>query len=223
MERAQIGNATLFRADARDVLDGLTHIDVILTDPVWPNCPAGLLAGSDDPAMLWAETMDLLPNTLLRLVAVLRRDSDPRFLGSIPERLSFLCTINLPYALPGHFGRVLGTGELAYWFGLPPRFAPGRHLVPGRGPVAQPASRAFNDHPCPRAQAHFDWLVDWCGAPEQTVCDPFMGSGTTGISCAKFGYPFVGIEIDRRYFDLACRRIEQAQRQGDLLACEGAQ
>jgi DNA modification methylase len=43
-----------------------------------------------------------------------------------------------------------------------------------------------------------------------------MGSGTTGIACAKFGRPFVGIEIDPRYFDLACRRIDDVLRQGDL-------
>ena len=50
-----------------------------------------------------------------------------------------------------------------------------------------------------------------------TVLDPFMGSGTTGVACARLGRSFVGIEIEPRYFDIACRRIEQAQRQGDML------
>lgn len=49
------------------------------------------------------------------------------------------------------------------------------------------------------------------------VCDPFMGSGTTGVACVRFGRPFIGIEIDPRYFDAACQRIETAQRQGDLI------
>lgn len=49
------------------------------------------------------------------------------------------------------------------------------------------------------------------------VFDPFMGSGTTGVACVRFGRPFVGIEIDPRYFDAACRRIEAAHRQGDLI------
>jgi DNA modification methylase len=44
-----------------------------------------------------------------------------------------------------------------------------------------------------------------------------MGSGTTGVACARLGRSFVGIEIDPGYFDVACRRIEAAQRQGDLL------
>lgn len=48
------------------------------------------------------------------------------------------------------------------------------------------------------------------------VCDPFMGSGTTGIACAQTGRAFIGIELDPAHFDAACRRIEEAQRQPDL-------
>jgi site-specific DNA-methyltransferase (adenine-specific) len=43
-----------------------------------------------------------------------------------------------------------------------------------------------------------------------------MGSGTTGVAAVRLGRPFIGIENDPRYFDLSCRRIEDAQRQGDL-------
>jgi site-specific DNA-methyltransferase (adenine-specific) len=52
--------------------------------------------------------------------------------------------------------------------------------------------------------------------PGDLVCDPFMGAGTTGVACAKEGRDFIGIEIDPAAFDIACRRIDQAQRQGDL-------
>jgi site-specific DNA-methyltransferase (adenine-specific) len=45
----------------------------------------------------------------------------------------------------------------------------------------------------------------------QAVLDPFMGSGTTGVACAELGRPFIGIEIDPKYFDIACSRIERAQ------------
>jgi site-specific DNA-methyltransferase (adenine-specific) len=48
------------------------------------------------------------------------------------------------------------------------------------------------------------------------VLDPFSGSGTTGIAAVQSGRDFIGIEIDPEYFDIACRRIEEAQRQGDL-------
>lgn len=49
-----------------------------------------------------------------------------------------------------------------------------------------------------------------------TVRDPFMGSGSTGVAAVEQGRDFIGIEQDERYFDIACRRIEQAQKQGDL-------
>lgn len=48
------------------------------------------------------------------------------------------------------------------------------------------------------------------------VCDPFMGSGTTGVACVKTGRRFIGIEIDPKYFDLSCRRVENAMKQPDL-------
>jgi len=54
--------------------------------------------------------------------------------------------------------------------------------------------------------------------PGETVCDPFMGSGTTGVACAKSGRGFVGIEQNERWFDLSCRRIEEAYRQPRLFA-----
>jgi len=62
-------------------------------------------------------------------------------------------------------------------------------------------------------------LMEWClsFAPEaRTVCDPFMGSGTTGVACARMGLQFFGIERERKYFDIACRRIEQAYAQPRL-------
>lgn len=57
-------------------------------------------------------------------------------------------------------------------------------------------------------------LMVWCVAMTKgTVCDPYMGSGTTGVACMRLGRRFIGIEIDRRYFDIACERIENEQRQ----------
>jgi site-specific DNA-methyltransferase (adenine-specific) len=60
-------------------------------------------------------------------------------------------------------------------------------------------------------------LMQWCVAMTTgDVLDPFMGSGTTGVACARLGRRFIGIEMESRYFDIACRRIEEAQRQGDF-------
>ena len=52
--------------------------------------------------------------------------------------------------------------------------------------------------------------------PDGIVIDPFMGSGTTGEACTKLGRKFVGIEIDSKYFNVACKRIEAALRTTEL-------
>ena len=53
-------------------------------------------------------------------------------------------------------------------------------------------------------------------ADAQTILDPFMGSGTTLVACAKLGRKGIGIELDPDYFDISCRRVEEAYRQPDL-------
>ena len=53
------------------------------------------------------------------------------------------------------------------------------------------------------------------------IADPFMGSGTTGVACAQMGRKFIGIEKSREYFDIACKRIDDAYRQPDLLLSMG--
>jgi DNA modification methylase len=52
----------------------------------------------------------------------------------------------------------------------------------------------------------------------QTILDPYMGSGTTGVACANLGRKFIGIEIEEKYFDIACERITAAYAQGTLFA-----
>jgi len=58
--------------------------------------------------------------------------------------------------------------------------------------------------------------------PGELVCDPFMGAGTTGVACMMEDRDFVGIEIDEATFDIACKRIEDAQRQADLFIAGAA-
>lgn len=63
-------------------------------------------------------------------------------------------------------------------------------------------------HPCPKPIEWSDWLISRVARKEKiTVMDPFMGSGTTGLSCKKFGHKFIGIEKDDKYFDIAKARI----------------
>lgn len=60
------------------------------------------------------------------------------------------------------------------------------------------------------------WAVLRASRIGETILDPFMGSGTTGVACVKLGRKFIGIEIEERYFDIACRRIEEAYKQPDF-------
>lgn len=60
-----------------------------------------------------------------------------------------------------------------------------------------------------------DHVLSWSDAGD-TILDPFMGSGTTGVACAKLGRKFLGIEVDPDYFDIACRRIAKAYEQPDM-------
>jgi len=213
MRMEQLGAATLILADCREVMQEL-KADVIVTDPVWPNCPPNSVAGSDNPHGLFETACMRLP-VHQRAVIVMRCDSDPRFLAAYRWH-PFFRSILLPYVMPAYLGRVLGGDELAYWFGAPTKSGPGRHLVPGRAPAAQPQQRPANGHPMSRAQVHFDWLVDRATDAGEVVLDPFMGSGTTGVGCVRAGRRFIGIEVEPRFFDLACKRIEQAQRQADM-------
>ena len=59
-------------------------------------------------------------------------------------------------------------------------------------------------------------MVSRVSLPNETILDPFMGSGTTLVACAKLGRKGIGIELDPCYFETACRRVEQAYRQPDL-------
>jgi site-specific DNA-methyltransferase (adenine-specific) len=213
MRVEQIGAATLYLGDAREC-EALQSADAIITDPVWPNCPPGLLQGHNDPGGLLRDTLACLSPT--RAAIVLRSDSDPRMLASVPPTWRFVCLQALAYAVPSYIGRVLGGTEIAYGFGEPIPVAPGRRLIPMWSPKAQPSDRPPNGHPCSRAQVHMDWLVSWWSLPGEIVADPFMGSGTMAVAALSQGRSFIGCEIEERYFDLTCRRIENSLRQGRM-------
>jgi DNA modification methylase len=72
-------------------------------------------------------------------------------------------------------------------------------------------------HPTQKPERLIQMLIDTCSAWGCTILDPFMGSGTTGVACVKTGRKFIGIELDRGYFDIAVKRIEKAlQERNDI-------
>lgn len=73
-------------------------------------------------------------------------------------------------------------------------------------------------HPTQKPLALMEWTIKQVEHRDvaQTILDPFMGSGTTGVACMNLGRHFIGIEREPKYFDIACRRIEDALRQERL-------
>ena len=90
----------------------------------------------------------------------------------------------------------------------------GKGALPSSIKVTEAAEKC--GHPCPKPIRAWSWLVGKLSQEGETILDPFMGSGTTGVACVKLGRKFIGIEIEPKYFDIACKRIEDAYKQGDL-------
>ena len=182
-------------------------VDVVITDPVWPNVPKGLLPGSEDPHGLLRSALELIPKSIKRVVIILRSDSDPRFLTSVPSRWPFFHASWMMYALPGMYGRKLGGSEIAYCFGEPVPSGPGRRVIPGHCNIkAQPFKSS--DHPCPRALEHMAWLVKWWSDPGETILDPFAGIGTTGLAAQRMDRNSILIEVSTEYAEIAAKRIQ---------------
>jgi site-specific DNA-methyltransferase (adenine-specific) len=74
-------------------------------------------------------------------------------------------------------------------------------------------------HPTQKPLSLMLWCIELADSP-QTILDPFMGSGTTGVACVQLGRKFTGIERERKYFDIACERISRAQAQGQMFPPE---
>lgn len=238
MREERIGSARLILGDCREVLPGLSGVDAVVTDPPY----AVSVAGSESKGPHGTRRLDFFPgdSDWPAVIAMVREAM------TISTQLAHACiiswcsmrqigTINDILESAGYSTRPLvwvkscpapappGTAwvsalEIAvygykrgrYWGGS--QYDPNvftadsyRHGQPGKV-----------DHPTQKPLSLMEWQIVRCVAPDSVCLDPFMGSGTTGVACARLGRRFIGIEIDERYFDIACRRIEEAQRQADL-------
>jgi site-specific DNA-methyltransferase (adenine-specific) len=209
MRREVIGLATLYLGDCREVLPPLPKHDLILTDPPYgikyasnPIVGKGKKA-SNHEARDWDEDV---PAAWV--------------FGLMQEKAKHLIIWGGNYyALPPNRGWLswfkpdgppsMGHFELA-WTSIDMLC---RQFERSIG--ATNAERM--GHPTQKPILLMEWCIDM--APDNaSVLDPFMGSGTTGVACANLQRAFTGIERDEKYFDLACRRIEDAQRQERLIA-----
>ena len=186
----------------------------IVTDPVWPN--AVNIFNIGNPKQLLVDCLAGASRFTVRVVVHLGLDSDPRFLSAVPEQYEFVRSFALRLARPHYKGRILYDRDVGYLFGPPPSSIPGRRvLVNGRftDDVCDSNTSSKPDyHPCPRKLSHVSHLIWQCTDPNDTVLDPFCGSGTTCVAAKQLGRKYIGIEIKPDY----CKVAEDRLRQGEL-------
>lgn len=215
----QESGVTIYHGDSREIEE--IEVESVITDPIWPNCEH-IFPGIDAAHLLSSALARF--SSSRRVVIQLGCNSDPRFLSSVPVQWKYLRTCYLEYAVVGYIGRILRDAEVAFVFGDAPDSKPGARVMPGRviatrsnndkgwsnkGRTAQGVAEAVAamPHPTRRLLQHVRWLCKWFGGA--SVCDPFMGSGTTAIACKSIGVPFIGIEINEAYCELAAKRLSQ--------------
>lgn len=243
-----IGNATLYHGDCMDILPTLPKVDAVVTDPpyndeahgpnrilargrmremremreraldfdaltadlqnfvsVWAaqNCDGWMLAFCQAEAVAsWRASMEAAGQKWRRAMVWVKPDSSPQLTGDRPAQ-----------GYESIAAAWCGDGR-SVWNGGGRRgvFTFGKHDAgSGHGGRA-------NEHPTQKPVALMDELICLFSNPGDTVCDPLMGSGTTGMACLRNGRKFVGIEKSPRHFELACRRIEAAHAQLRLFA-----
>jgi len=205
----QIGDATLYLGDCRDILPTLGKVDAVVTDPPYGIGSWSATGGNS----LSQEECDMINAW---------DDAEP--VAQILER-SFAVSKE----------QIVWGGN---YFELPPCPGPlvwnkalrGMHYADGEfawrnfgkslrildlSIVGTEVRQEGRMHPTQKPVALMKWCIDFL-SNGQTILDPFMGSGTTGVAAVQMGRDFIGIERETRYFDIACRRIEDAQRQGDF-------
>lgn len=195
----------IYHGDCREILMDLDPVDVVITDPVWPNADPQLF-GSENPFLMLQQAAQNFARLSKRCAIQLGCDSDPRILTAVSPDIPFFRVFNLEYVRPNYKGRILYTGDVAYLFGTPPVSKPGRRVIPGRH-LQNDGSRNRNGHPCPRQLAHVKALVRWWA--DGIVLDPFCGSGTTLEAAKLAGLPGIGIEIEEEYCEIAAKRLSQ--------------
>ena len=221
-EKVVIGDCELWHGDAREVLPTLAPCDLILTDPPYGiGCDATIHATKPDRPSTWAKNKkyenlgwDTERPEQWVLLMMLAKGKDCIFWGgnyfadALPPARAWLFWDKM-FENTTNFSH----GELA-WTSLPGQLR--KFTISSK---AETRGGQDREHPTQKPVRLMAWCLDM-HPKAKTVCDPFMGTGTTGVACVQSGRRFIGIERERHYFDIACERIARAQAQGQLLPSE---
>ena len=216
-----IGNCSLWLGDCREILPHLPKVDLVLTDPPYGiSADKGAAVGGTDASGRYVRRpkqyeggWDAERPTAEEFAAILGSAKAAVIWGGnyfsdlLPQggRWMFWDKLN---SMPSY-----SDGEIA-WTSL------GGVVVKKFTQCNNGLASLRDGERCHPTQKPVN-LIEWClsFAPNAlTVCDPYMGSGTTGVACANMGKTFYGIEREPKYFDIACKRIEQAYAQQRLFA-----
>jgi site-specific DNA-methyltransferase (adenine-specific) len=209
VKEERIGDCRLILGDCREIIGWLKY-DTICTDP-----PYGMAFQSNHRTVKHKTIANDGDVTLLQwacdlpashsLYVWMRWDN----LGQVPMPRSLVTWVKNNHSM----------GDLDHEHGRQTEVCAFYRGPEHRWPSVRPTDvincpRTANEfHPTEKPVALMRAVVGWTIG---TVADPFMGSGTTLVACAKMGRKGIGIELDPEYFDIACRRVEQAYRQPDL-------
>ncbi len=219
-EVVTLGDCTLIHGDCREVLPTLGRFDAVITDP-----PYGI-GIANNPVRQAHARMDWDTSTPdADLLDALRQLGDVQIIwgGNYFHLPPSQCFLVWDKVQPQDFS--LAMCELAWCSKKAPAKMHKQSVLSYR-----------KEHPTQKPVELMEWCIEQAGNP-QTILDPFAGSGTTGVAAAQMGKTFVGIERERKYFDIMCERIRRvvdapplfpfaygkagkgtADLQGDLLA-----
>jgi site-specific DNA-methyltransferase (adenine-specific) len=231
-----IGNATLYCGDCLESLQEIDGFDAIITDPPFSSGARTDAGKSTRGAMLrgvkwdadWFSHDNMATHGFLFMM---------RLLGSqLLQEASLGATAHffIDWRMyPNLYGALESSGwivkDLVVWdkeyFGMGANYRNQHELIiyaekggadfPSHniGNVIRCSREKAENHPTEKPVALLETLLSASTREDQLVFDPFMGSGSTGVACAKMGRKLIGCEIDRRHFDTACERIERAYRE----------
>ena len=200
-----IGDCRLLLGDCMEIMPLLGKIDAMVTDP--PYGIGDISVGSGRFAGLCKKMggdtgWDKKPPSaeiFLRDYPVIAWGGN--YLGLPPSRGWLVWVKN-------NATNSFATVELA-WSNLD--FNAKHFIAPCGAPLEEKAG-----HPTQKPVALMKWCISFLPVNCIAIIDPFMGSGTTGVACVKMGRKFIGIERDEEYFNIACKRIEEAYAQPDM-------
>jgi DNA modification methylase len=202
-----IGNATLYLGDCLEILPTLPKVDAVITDPPYPKEYMHLYES------LGKKSAEVLKDGG-SLVAMVGQSYLPQIMRAFDEYLTYHWT-GCYLMLGGQCSQLWAKKVNSFWKPLL-WYVKGKYSGKWLGDVSKSYTNDKAHHHWGQSVSGMNDIISRYSNEGDTVLDPFLGGGTTGASCNELGRKFIGIEIEERYFQIACERIANAQRQQKL-------